>query len=85
MSLPPSTGKTILITGINGYIASAIGLRVLSMGYNVRGTTRSSASTAALLDNAYKAYASRVEIVEIPDTTILTAFDEAVRGMQDSL
>lgn len=81
MSLPPSNGKTVLITGINGYIASVLGLHVLSSGYNLRGTARSKASTAALLSDAYAVYASRVQVIEISDMTVPGAFDEAVKGM----
>ena len=85
MSLPPSNGKTVLITGINGYIASVLGLHFLSRGYHLRGTTRSKVRAAALLSNAYAAYSSRVELIEIPDMTVQGAFDEAVKGMQKVL
>ena len=80
MSGPQGNGKTVLVTGINGYIASTIGFHLLSNGYNLRGTTRSSKSAAPLLDGAYEDYASRVEIFEVPDSTIPGAFDEAVKG-----
>ena len=72
--------KTVLITGINGYIASVIGLHVLCRGYKLRGTARSKDCAAALLERAYKKYASRVEIVEVQDITEPGAFDEAVKG-----
>lgn len=82
MSLPPNNGKTILITGINGYIASVLGLHFLSRGYKLRGTTRSKAGAAtAALSDAYAAYSSCVELIEIPDMTVPGAFDEAVKGM----
>ena len=77
---PEKDGKTVLITGINGYIASVLGLQVLSKGYNLRGTSRSKDHAAALLDHAYKEYASHVEILEVQDITEPGAFDEAVRG-----
>ena len=80
MSLDPGNGKTVLITGINGYIASTVGFFLLSAGYNLRGTSRSSKSTIPLLDGAYKHYASRVQIIELPDMTMPGAFDEAVKG-----
>ena len=83
MSSSQSNGKTVLITGINGYIASVLGLEILSKGYNLRGTTRSKYRAAALLDHAYKDYASRVEIFEVRDMTEPGAFDEAVRGTSD--
>ena len=80
MSIPQGNGKTVMVTGINGYIASTIGFHLLSNGYNLRGTVRSSKSAAPLLDGAYKDYASRVQIFEVPDITIPGAFDEAVKG-----
>ena len=85
MSLPPSNGKTVLITGINGYIASVLGLDFLSRGYNLRGTTRAKASAAALLSDAYAAYTSRVEVIEVPDMKAHGAFDEAVKGIPEVL
>ena len=75
-----SNDKTVLITGINGYIASVLGLEILSKGYNLRGTSKSKDRAAALLDHAYKDYASRVEIFEVEDITEPGPFDEAVRG-----
>lgn len=80
MLIPQSNGKTVMVTGINGYIASTIGFYLLSNGYNLRGTSRSSKSAAPLLDGAYKDYASRIQIFEVPDMTIPGAFDEAVKG-----
>ena len=80
MSSSQSNGKTVLVTGINGYIASVLGLQILSRGYNLRGTSRSKDRAAALLDHAYKNYASRVEIFEVQDITEPGAFDEAVKG-----
>ena len=75
-----SNGKTVLITGINGYIASVLGFQILSQGYNLRGTVRYKDRAAALLKHAYKDYASRVEIFEVQNMTAPGAFDEAVRG-----
>jgi nucleoside-diphosphate-sugar epimerase len=81
MALPPSNGKTLLVTGINGYIASSLGELILSKGYNLRGTSRSLASTDLLVNGAYAAYASRIEILEVPDMTVPGAFDKAVEGV----
>ena len=81
MSIPPSNGKTLLITGINGYIASVLGAHILSKGYSLRGTTRRHASAEPLLSGPYAAYASRVQIYEVPDMTVDGAFDEAARGL----
>lgn len=80
MSIPKCNGKTVLITGINGYIASRIGHDLLKKGYKIRGTSRSKPSTEALLNGTYKEFAGRVEMVSVPDMTIPGAFDEAVKG-----
>jgi GDP-D-mannose dehydratase len=87
MAITPSNGKTLLITGINGYIASTLGLLLLTKGYNLRGTSRSAKSSAPLLTGPYKEYASRVQLFEVPDMTAPGAFDEAVVGehLQDHL
>ncbi len=76
----PWNGKTILITGINGYIASVTGLRLLEKGYALVGTSRSTTNAQGLIHGSYKGYESRVTFVEIPDMTVPGAFDDAVRG-----
>ena len=76
-----SNGKTVLVSGINGYIASAIGLDLLKKGYTLRGTSRSAHSADALLKGAYKDYIDRVQMVSVPDMTAPGAFDEAVKGI----
>ena len=80
MSVPPSNGKIVLVSGINGYIASAIGLELLKKGYTVRGSSRSSHGTNALLNGAYQLYKDRVQFVIVSDMTVPGAFDEAVKG-----
>lgn len=80
MSMPSSNGKTVLVTGINGYIASVLGLHLLSKGYSLRGTTRRVASTEPLINGPYAPYHERVKIYEVPDMTISGAFDEASAG-----
>ena len=80
MSIPASNGKIVLITGINGYIGSKIGLDAVSRGYSIRGTSRSVASTHDLLAGPFAPYADRVEIFEVPDITAPKAFDAAVKG-----
>jgi hypothetical protein len=80
MTLPASNGQTLLITGINGYIASVLGVFVLSEGYSLRGTTRRAASAEPLLSGPYAPYKDRVKIYEVPDMTVDGAFDEAAKG-----
>ncbi len=81
MAIPPSNGKTVLITGINGYIASVLGLHLLEKGYSLRGTSRRIASSEPLLKGPYAPYADRVKIYEVPDMKIDGAFDEASQGL----
>ncbi|KAF8857237.1 NAD(P)-binding protein [Acephala macrosclerotiorum] len=81
MAIPASDGKTVLITGINGYIAGVLGLHLLSKGYSIRGTSRRAASAEPLLKGPYALYAERVKIYEVPDMTVDGAFDEAVKGV----
>ena len=81
MSLPESNGKTVLVTGINGYIASVLGLDLLKKGYSLRGTSRRAASAEPLLKGPFAPYADRVKVYEVPDMTIDGAFDEAAKGI----
>ena len=77
-SLPPSNNKTVLITGINGYIASHLGLALLKLGYHVRGTSRSASSGPHLLSEAFLGFSSRYTHLVVPDITLPNAFDTAV-------
>jgi NAD(P)-dependent dehydrogenase (short-subunit alcohol dehydrogenase family) len=83
VALPPSNGKTVVITGINGYLASVTGLEALRKGYTLVGTCRSLARAEPLLKGAYAEFANagRVRIVEVGDMTKEGAFDEAVKGI----
>ncbi|KAH8656023.1 hypothetical protein BGZ60DRAFT_385011 [Tricladium varicosporioides] len=81
MAVTKSNGKTVLVTGINGYIASVIGQLLLSKGYTVRGTTRRAASVEPLLKGTYSEYQDRVKIYEVSDMTVDGAFDEAAKGV----
>lgn len=81
MALPNSNGKTVLVTGINGYIASVLGLNLLHKGYHLRGTTRRLSSTDPLLKGPYAPFSDRIKIYEVPDMTIDGAFDEAAKGI----
>lgn len=76
-----STNKIILVTGINGYIASHIGLELLKKGYTVRGSSRSTSVEKHLLDGAFKGYDSQYQHAIVPDMTADGAFDQAVKGV----
>ncbi|KAL2419328.1 hypothetical protein ABEF95_009882 [Exophiala dermatitidis] len=79
--LSANSSKIILVTGINGYIASHIGLQLLEQGYTVRGTSRSPAAKEHLLTGAFRNHKHRYKHVVVQDITVPGAFDEAVRGV----
>jgi nucleoside-diphosphate-sugar epimerase len=73
----------VLVTGINGYIASATVLAALNAGYQVRGTVRSLERDRDIIATAFPSYLNvgTLEIVEIPDSSAPGAFDEVVKGV----
>ncbi len=77
----PTEGKIILITGINGYVASTVGLSLLQHGYTVRGTSRDPAHEAVLRNGPYKPHSSNFQYVCVADITVPGAFDKAVTGV----
>ena len=71
----------ILVTGVNGFIASHIADLLLEAGYSVRGSVRSKQRGAALCDHFGKRYgAGRFKLVVVEYITVGGAFDEAVKG-----
>jgi GDP-D-mannose dehydratase len=85
MAIPESIGKTILITGINGYIASVLAQLLLTRGYSIRGTTRRISSSEPFLNGPWAPYKDRVKIYEVPDMVATGAFDEAIKGLYPAL
>ncbi|EXJ80214.1 hypothetical protein A1O1_08356 [Capronia coronata CBS 617.96] len=81
--LSPSSheDKIVLVTGINGYIASHIGLQLLQKGYTVRGTSRSASAKEHLLAGVFQGFESQYQHYEVKDITAPSAFDEAVKGV----
>jgi|SRR5579871_6225235 len=77
-----STKGTVLISGVNGYIASRTVETFLKAGYSVRGTVRSLTSAKGL-QVVLKKYVEggKLSIVEVPDITKDGAFNEAVKGI----
>ncbi|RYO93829.1 hypothetical protein DL766_005085 [Monosporascus sp. MC13-8B] len=73
---------TILITGLNGYLAGRVAEAVLEAGYRVRGTVRRLATglrvQAALIELGYNK--DLVEVIQVSDITQPRAFDEAALG-----
>ena len=73
--------STILVTGVNGFIASHIADQLLKDGYNVRGTVRSASKGELLQTHFDRKYGiSRLEIAVVEDITKDGEFDDAVPG-----
>ncbi|KAI0166737.1 NAD(P)-binding protein [Hypoxylon sp. FL1284] len=76
-----SSRGTMLITGLNGYLAGRLAEAALKAGFDVRGTVRNvdagNEVKKALQDLGY---AKGVEVVHVPDMTEPGAFDKAVVG-----
>ena len=81
MATAKDNGKVILVTGINGFIASWIGLLLLGKGYWLRGTVRRRSSADELIQGAFKKFQSQVDIHEVQDFTVESCFRDVVRGL----
>lgn len=83
--MPPITPDSLtLITGANGFIAAHCISTLLHAGYNVRSTVRSAAKAQAALQALSAANVpslqSHLELVVVPDPTVLEDVSRAVRG-----
>ncbi|KAH9823771.1 GDP-mannose 4,6 dehydratase [Teratosphaeria destructans] len=75
-------GDLVLVTGVNGYIASHVALQLLEAGYHVRGTSRTKQKSDYLVELFEKKFGpGKFEVVEVPDMIHVGAFDEAVKGV----
>lgn len=75
-------GSKILVTGVNGYIASHTADQFLLAGYQVRGTVRSLDKAKALEELFEKRYGKgKFEVVAVKDLGQEGAFDDAVKGI----
>jgi nucleoside-diphosphate-sugar epimerase len=73
--------KTVLITGITGFIGAHVALKLLQAGFSVRGAVRSTKKGELLVQQAiFDEYRSRFTVVEVPNIEEPGAFDEAVKG-----
>jgi len=73
-------GSKILVSGANGFIAVWLVRILLEQGYSVRGTVRSK-EKGAFLEDKFKSYGDKFELVVVEDITKEGAFDEAVKGV----
>ncbi|ESZ89618.1 hypothetical protein SBOR_9994 [Sclerotinia borealis F-4128] len=82
MSTAIPKNSTVLVTGLNGYIASHVADQLLQAGYRVRGTIREASKAKNLIDEWEQKYGkNRVEVVVVPNMADEGAFDKAVKGV----
>ena len=79
MSAAPN-GKTVLITGASGFVATWVVRFFLEKGYHVRGTVRSD-ETANNVRRSFPECHDRLSFAIVKDIAQRGAFDEAVKGV----
>ncbi|GAA6011972.1 hypothetical protein JCM10207_003445 [Rhodosporidiobolus poonsookiae] len=75
-----SQPRTVLLTGISGFLGAATALEFLRRGWHVRGTVRSQDKADAWLDK-YPEYASKLSFSLVPDLSAPNAFAGAIKGV----
>jgi nucleoside-diphosphate-sugar epimerase len=71
----------VLVTGVNGYIASHVADQLMEAGYRVRGTTRNLSKVEGLSALWEKKFGKdRFEFVAVGDMSNNGAFDKAIKG-----
>ncbi|PLB54788.1 NAD(P)-binding protein [Aspergillus steynii IBT 23096] len=79
-AIPPDS--CILVTGVNGYVASHTADQLLHHGYRVRGTVRSPSKSQWIKDLFDRKYGpGRFELATVEDMTRPDAFDRAIKGV----
>ena len=72
--------ETILVTGATSFIAGHIIKLLLEKGYHVRGTVRSQAKEAVVLETIPENVRQQLSFTHVADITV-DSFDEAVQGV----
>ncbi|GAA5824093.1 hypothetical protein JCM11251_001519 [Rhodosporidiobolus azoricus] len=72
--------RTVLLTGISGFLGAATAIEFLWRGWRVRGTVRSQDKADAWLAK-YPEYASQLSFSLVPDLAAAGAFDEAIKNV----
>ncbi|KAJ9109038.1 hypothetical protein QFC21_000364 [Naganishia friedmannii] len=76
-----SSPKTVLVTGISGFVATHVALRFLENGWNVRGTVRSDDKAKKVADlPCFKPYSKQLSFTIVKDL-VAGDFTEAVKGV----
>ncbi|KAJ3551297.1 hypothetical protein NM688_g4785 [Phlebia brevispora] len=73
-------GSLVLVTGVNGHVASTVAMRMLQKGYRVRGTVRKF-SKAHYVQREFAGFGSSFEVLEVTDISLPGAFDSAIEGV----
>jgi hypothetical protein len=77
-----ASDQVVLVTGISGFLGSHVADQFLEAGYRVRGTAREVSKVDAIKKTFDSKYGvGKVEVVAVPDITVESAFDEAVKGI----
>lgn len=75
-------GSLVVVTGVNGYVASHVADQLLTAGYKVRGTVRSVDKSHWINEVFEKRYGGgKFETVVVEDMIHDGAFDEVVKGL----
>jgi nucleoside-diphosphate-sugar epimerase len=76
-------GSLVLITGVNGFLASELALQFLTLGYRVRGTVRALSKATWLTTDVLKSYydSGAFEVIEVPQIDAPDAFVSAIKGV----
>ncbi|KAK4442775.1 hypothetical protein QBC34DRAFT_443900 [Podospora aff. communis PSN243] len=76
-------GALVLITGINGYLASELALHLLTLGYRVRGTVRALPKATWLTTSLLKPHhdSGAFSVIEVPQIDTPDAFSSAIKDV----
>lgn len=81
MSPAIPNGSLVLVTGVNGYIASHITNELLRRNYRVRGTVRSAKKGDWIKELFHSQYGKdSFEVTVVEDMAAENAFDKAMEG-----
>lgn len=80
-------GSTVLVTGVNGLIASHVADQLIQAGYNVKGTVRSEDKGKMMAETFEKRYSGKdaFSYVVVEDMSTKDAFHDAIKGETGSL
>lgn len=80
-SIVPPQGL-VLVTGVTGFIGSHIAIKLLGLGYQVRGTVRSQDKAAWITEALQERNPSgHFEVAIVPDVTAPDAWGKAIQGV----